>query len=84
MQSNADLFKIAQLIRVNQELSHLLIVTPGRFMMDKLRSHPQGGAVVKGLTTFWRPMDTRDTPWTLLNQPSWRTPQVRLCHDVAG
>lgn len=32
MQSNADLFKIAQLIRVNQELSHLLIVTPGRFI----------------------------------------------------
>jgi phosphohistidine swiveling domain-containing protein len=52
MQSNADLFKIAQLIRVNEELSHLLIVTPGRFMMDKLRSHPQGGAVVKAIDDF--------------------------------
>lgn len=52
MQSNADLFKIAQLIRANEELSHLLIVTPGKFMMDELRDHPQAGAIVKAIDDF--------------------------------
>lgn len=52
MQANRDLFAIAKTIRANDALTELLIVTPPRFMMDKLRAHPDAGEVVEAIEGF--------------------------------
>jgi pyruvate,water dikinase len=52
MQGNADLYEIAKLIRASDELSYLVIVTPGKFLMPKLREHPEAGEVVAAIDQY--------------------------------
>ena len=52
MQANEDLFEIAKLVRASDELTYLVIVTPGEFLMDELREHPAAGKVVAGIEQY--------------------------------
>ncbi len=52
MQANADLFEIAKLVRASDELSYLVIVTPGKFLMPTLREHPDAGEVVAAIDQY--------------------------------
>jgi phosphohistidine swiveling domain-containing protein len=52
MQANADLFKIAKLVRASPELSYTVIVTPGKFLMAKLRAAPSAKAVVSAIDQY--------------------------------
>ena len=52
MQANARLFDIAKLIRANDELTYLLIVTPLKFVMDKLRLHKDSKAVLAAIEDY--------------------------------
>ena len=45
MQANTDLFEIAKIVRASAELSHVVIVTPSKFLMESLREHPEGGTL---------------------------------------
>ena len=52
MQANARLFDIAKLIRASDELTYLLIVTPLKFVMDKLRPHKDSKAVLAAIEDY--------------------------------
>nr|ADI19623.1 phosphoenolpyruvate synthase/pyruvate phosphate dikinase [uncultured delta proteobacterium HF0770_45N15] len=52
MQANEDLFEIAKRVRASDELSYLVIVTPGKFLMPKLRVHPDAGEVVAAIARY--------------------------------
>jgi phosphohistidine swiveling domain-containing protein len=52
MQANAQLFEIARLIRANDELTYLLIVTPLKFVMDELRAHEASAEVLAALEDY--------------------------------
>jgi phosphohistidine swiveling domain-containing protein len=52
MQANADLFEIAKLVRANEELTYLVIITPAQFLMDALREHADASAVVEGIDQY--------------------------------
>ena len=52
MQGNADLFEIAKRVRANDELSYLVLVTPGKFLMDELREHPDAGEIVAAIAQY--------------------------------
>ena len=52
MQANADLFEIAKLVRANDELSYLVIVTPMKFLMDELKQHPDSAGVLDGIDAY--------------------------------
>ena len=52
MQANKDLFEIAKLVRANEELTYLVIVTPAQFLMDVLREHADATAVVEGIDQY--------------------------------
>jgi phosphohistidine swiveling domain-containing protein len=52
MQANADLFEIAKLVRASDELSYLVLVTPGKFLMPKLRVHPDAGEIVAAIEQY--------------------------------
>ena len=52
MQGNADLFEIAKRVRAHDELSYLVLVTPGKFLMDELREHPDAGEIVAALAQY--------------------------------
>ena len=53
MQANTDLFEIAKVVRASVELSHLVIVTPPKFLMQSLREHPDGGPVLKAIDAYF-------------------------------
>ncbi len=53
MQANTDLFEIAKIVRASAELSHVVIVTPAKFLMDSLREHPEGGPVLKAIDAYF-------------------------------
>ena len=53
MRANADLFEIAKIVRASAELSHLVIVTPSKFLMASLREHPEGGPVLKAIDAYF-------------------------------
>ena len=52
MQANADLFEIAKLVRADEDLSYLVIVTPGKFLMQVLRDHPKAQPVIEGIDRY--------------------------------
>ena len=53
MQANADLFEIAKIVRASSELSHTVIVTPSKFLMESLREHPEGGPVLMAIDAYF-------------------------------
>lgn len=53
MQANTDLFEIAKIVRASAELSHVVIVTPPKFLMQSLREHPEGGPVLKAIDAYF-------------------------------
>ena len=53
MQANTDLFDIAKIVRASAELSHVVIVTPAKFLMDSLREHPEGGPVLQAIDAYF-------------------------------
>ena len=53
MQANTDLFEIAKIVRASAELSHIVIVTPSKFLMESLRGHPEGGPVLKAIDAYF-------------------------------
>ena len=53
MQANTDLFEIAKIVRASAELSHLVIVTPPKFLMQSLRGHPDGAPVLKAIDGYF-------------------------------
>ncbi len=53
MEANTRLFEIAKLIRANEELTYLLIVTPLQFVMERLRQHNRdSGAVLEAIDAY--------------------------------
>lgn len=54
MQGNADLFKIAKLVRADDDLAYTVLAVPSSFLMQALRSHPHGGDVVAALDQYLR------------------------------
>ncbi len=52
MQANADLFEVAKLVRADEDLTYLVIVTPASFLMKTLIEHPRGGAVVEAINGY--------------------------------
>ena len=52
MQANEDLFEIAKRVRASDELTYLVIVTPGKFLMKQLREHPEAGEVVAAIDQY--------------------------------
>ena len=53
MQANSDLFEIARIVRASPDLSHVVIVTPPKFLMESLREHPEGGPVLKAMDAYF-------------------------------
>ena len=53
MRANTDLFEIAKIVRANAELSHLVIVTPPKFLMESLREHPDCASVLKAIDGYF-------------------------------
>ena len=54
MTANRDLFEIAKLVRLDEELAYTVIVTPSRFLMAALRANPDAGAVVAAIDQYLR------------------------------
>ena len=54
MTANRDLFEIAKLVRLDEELAYTVIVTPSRFLMAALRATPDAGAVVAAIDQYLR------------------------------
>ena len=54
MTANRDLFEIAKLVRLDEELTYTVIVTPSRFLMAALRANPDAGAVVAAIDQYLR------------------------------
>ena len=52
MQSNADLFEIAKLVRANEDLSFTILSVPSPFLMQALIDHKDGAGVVAALKTY--------------------------------
>ena len=52
MQANADLFEIAKQVRSNGELEHLVMVTPSRFLLEKLRARNDSREVVDSIDRY--------------------------------
>ena len=52
MTANRDLFEIAKLVRLDEELAYTVIVTPSRFLMAALRANPDAGAVVAAIGAY--------------------------------
>ena len=52
MQANADLFEIAKLIRANQALSYIIVVTPAQFLMRTLRETSAAKEVVHSIDRY--------------------------------
>ena len=52
MQANAELFEIAKSVRASAGLTHLVIVTPSKFLMQALREHPQGAPVLEAMDAY--------------------------------
>ena len=42
MQANADLFKIAELVRASAHLSYVVLTIPSQFLLQTLRNDPEG------------------------------------------
>ena len=53
MQANTDLFEIAKTVRASAELSHVVVATPPKFLMEALRAHPEGGPVLKAMDAYF-------------------------------
>ncbi len=53
MQANTDLFEIAKIVRASAELSHVVIVTPSKFLMESLREHAEGGPVLQAIDAYF-------------------------------
>ncbi|MGI9322725.1 MAG: PEP/pyruvate-binding domain-containing protein [Pseudomonadales bacterium] len=54
MQANADLFKIAQLVRARDALSYTVLAVPSPFLMQALRRDEQASEVVAALDEYLR------------------------------
>lgn len=52
MQANADLFEIAKLVRAHEDLSFLVIITPSKFLMDKLKARNDSGPVLDAIEDY--------------------------------
>lgn len=52
MQANADLFEIAKLVRQYPQLAYLVIVTPTKFLLDKLRNHKDANKVIEAIDNY--------------------------------
>lgn len=52
MQANADLFEIAKLVRANAELEYVVLATPPKFLMEKLRQRNDAGAVLQAVDAY--------------------------------
>ena len=52
MQSNADLYQIAKLIRANDDLSYVVQTTPTKFLFDALEHRNDSSEVLNGIRTY--------------------------------
>ena len=52
MQSNADLFEIAKLVRANESLSFTVLTVPSPFLMQALVDHPDGTEIIAALKQY--------------------------------
>jgi phosphohistidine swiveling domain-containing protein len=52
MEANDHLFEIAQMIRADDALSELVIITPAKRMMETLEKHPKAGSVVEAINEY--------------------------------
>ena len=52
MQANADMFEIAKLVRANEDLTYLVIVTPSKFLMDALKARNDSADVLDALDAY--------------------------------
>ncbi len=52
MQANADMFEIAKLVRANDDLAYLVLVTPSKFLMDAIKQRNDSGPVLDALDTY--------------------------------
>ena len=52
MQANADLFQIAQLVRESDVISYLVLTTPSKYLMDKLRNRNDCKPVLDALDRY--------------------------------
>ena len=52
MKANADLFKIAQTVRANSELSYLVLTVPSKFLMTALRKDARAAEVVLAIDAY--------------------------------
>ena len=52
MQANAELFEIAKLVRASEGLTHVVIVTPSKFLTQALHEHKEGGPVLKAIDAY--------------------------------
>ena len=52
MQSNADLYEIAEKVRLDEDLTYTVLVVPSPFLMQALRDHDKGGPVVAAINQY--------------------------------
>ena len=52
MQSNADLFEIAKIIRADEALTYTVLVVPAPFLMQALRDHKNGSETVAAIDQY--------------------------------
>ena len=52
MQSNADLYEIAEKVRLDKDLTYTVLVVPSPFLMQALRDHDKGGPVVAAINRY--------------------------------
>ncbi|HCC43306.1 MAG TPA: hypothetical protein DEQ32_02830 [Gammaproteobacteria bacterium] len=52
MQSNLDLFEIANLVRADKDLTYTVLVVPSQFLMQALRDHHKGSKVMSALEKY--------------------------------
>ena len=52
MQANADLFKIAKLVRASAHLSYVVLTIPSQFLLQTLRNDTEGADVVAALDNY--------------------------------
>ena len=52
MQSNADLFEIAKIIRADEDLCYTVLVVPAPFLMQALRDHRKGSETVVAIDQY--------------------------------
>jgi phosphohistidine swiveling domain-containing protein len=52
LEANENMYKIAKLIRADNELYELMVTTPPKRMMKALQNHPNSGPIVKAIEEY--------------------------------